>query len=367
MYDELERELVDNRKTSKEQLVEFIERDIGVRMTEMSTLLLLQDAKFKESHQVDIVNSFAVTYNEIRRFIDEDLPSLTLTNQKTLFAQVKVQEPELQIIDDAAISTYILTPPTLLKFKKIVPVSSEYFTVAHRDQLTYFAGGYGSTLYRIDESANPVTSLSTLEGENINGLCLYNEKLFILVHPFKVIVTDLNGKTITSWEHSDTISQPINKLVVTGDKVVVPDRSNKCLKVYSLDGQVVKHIPCLQDGEWEEMALCAPDQKSVVVSSCGTSTVFRVNIETGETIWTYTDVDEPGGVVCYQGEYTLVTPLNSEQTEIHILQSDTGRHLGTLIDSEKRSSSSVYDMCISGDTLILPRYDEKKVLYYQLM
>ncbi|XP_067930994.1 E3 ubiquitin-protein ligase TRIM56-like [Watersipora subatra] len=87
MYDELERELVDNKRTSKKQLVEFIERDIGVRMTEMNTLLLLQDAKFKESHQVDIANSFTATYNEIRRFIDEDLPSLKLTNQKTISAQ----------------------------------------------------------------------------------------------------------------------------------------------------------------------------------------------------------------------------------------------------------------------------------------
>ncbi|XP_067930989.1 uncharacterized protein [Watersipora subatra] len=322
MYDELERELVDNRRTSKEQLVEFIERDIGVRMTEMNTLLLLQDAKLKESHQVDIVDSFTATYNEIRRFIAEDLPSLTLTNQKTLFSQIKVQEPELQIVDAAAISTNILTPPTLLKFKKMVPVSSAYFTVAHRDKFTY-AGGPGSTLCRIDESDNLVTSLSSLEGNNINGLCFYNEKLFILVYPFKVIVTEMNGKLITSWHHSDTISD-VNKLIVTGDKVIVPDRSNKCLTVYSLDGRIIKQIPCLQDSEWRTMALCAPDHNSVIVSSSATSRVFRVNIKTGETVWTCTEVDKPGGVACYKGEYILVTPLRSVYTGIHILHADTG-------------------------------------------
>ncbi|XP_067929470.1 uncharacterized protein [Watersipora subatra] len=366
MYDDLERQLVENRRTSKEQLVEFIERDIGVRMTEMNTLLLLQDAKFKDSHQVDIINSFTVTYNEIKRFIDEDLPSLTLTNQRTLSAQVKVQEPELQIVDDAAISTNLLTPPSLLKFKKVVPVPSAYFTVAYRDKFTY-VGGVGAGLNRIDELASLVTSLSTLEGNNINGLCFYNEKLFILVHPFKVLVTDLNGKLITSWDHSDSISKPINKLVVTGDKLVVPNRSNNCMTVYSLDGQVIKHIPCLQDGEWGMMALCAPDHKSVIVSSSATSTVFRVNIKTGETVWTCAEGDKPGGVACYEGDNILVTPLRSVYADIRILQAETGKHLGRLIDSEKRRSSGVYDMCISGDTLIIPRYDEKKVLYSQLL
>ncbi|XP_067930462.1 uncharacterized protein [Watersipora subatra] len=334
-------------------------------MTEMNTLLLLQDAKFKESHQVDIINGFAAAYNEIRRFIDEGLPSLTLTNQKSLCAQAKEQEPELQMVDDAAISTNFLTPPTSLNLQKLVPVPSTYYTVAHSDKLAY-AGGYGSTLYRIDESDNTVTSLSSLERRHIDGLCLYNDKLYTLVYPYKVIVTDLNGKLITSWDHSDSISD-VNKLVVTGDKVVVPNRSNKCLTVYSLNGQIIKHIPCLQDGEWRTMAMCALNQKSVVVSSCKTSTVFSVNIETGETMWTCTEMDTPGGVACYKGEYIVVTPLNSTHTELYILQSDTGKHLGTLIDSEERSRSTVYDMCISGDTLIITRGDEKKVLYYQLM
>ncbi|XP_067931190.1 transcription intermediary factor 1-beta-like [Watersipora subatra] len=158
-YDELERELVDNRRTSKEQLVEFIERDIGVKITEMNTLLLLLDAKFKESHQVDLIKSFTETYNEIRRFIDEDLPSLTLTNQKSLGAQDTTEELELKIVDGAAISVFLLSPPTSLKLKKEVPVSSAYYTVAHTNEFTYAAGD-GPTLYRIDESANSVTLLT---------------------------------------------------------------------------------------------------------------------------------------------------------------------------------------------------------------
>ncbi|XP_067929316.1 uncharacterized protein [Watersipora subatra] len=269
------------------------------------------------------------------------------------------------MVDDSAASVQLIMPPTSLKLMKEVPAEELFYTVAHSDEFTY-AGGVESTLYRIDESDNSVTLLSSLEGEYIEGLCLYNERLYILVDPYKVSVTKMNGKLITSWDHSDS-NNDVNKLVVTGDKVVVPDRSNKRLTIYSLDGHIIKHIPCLQDGEFRTMALCAPDQKSVVVSSHETSTVFRVNIETGETMWTCTEVNDPSGVACYKGEYILVTPLNSDHTEIHILQADTGRHVGKLIDSKERGSSSVLDMCVSGDTLIIPRCNDKTVLYYQLM
>ncbi|XP_067931235.1 uncharacterized protein [Watersipora subatra] len=364
-YDELERELVDNRRTSKEQLVEFIERDIRARMTEMNTLLCLQDAKFKESHQVDLIKSFTETYNAIRRFIDEDLPSLTLTNQKSLCAQDTTEKLELKIVDGAAISIFPLSPPTSLKLKKKVLVSSAYCTVAHSNEFTYAAGD-GPTLHIIDESANSVNLLTLPKISCIDGLFLYNGRLYIVAYPYKVLVADLNGNLITSWSLPESASDYVNKLVVTGDKVIVPDSSNKCFTVYSLDGRVFRHISCPQKGKWSKMALCAPDDKSVVVSSNTTSTVFRVNIATGETMWTCTAVDNPGGVACYKGEYILVTPLNSKRTEIHILQADTGRYLGKLTDPKPRTSSQVTDLCVSGDNLIIPRQTEKTVLHYEL-
>ncbi|XP_067930973.1 E3 ubiquitin-protein ligase TRIM56-like [Watersipora subatra] len=175
-YDELERELIDNRRTSKEQLVEFIERDIGVRMTEINTLLLLQDAKFKDSHQVDIVNSFTDAYPEIRRLFDEALPSLTLTNQKTLLSQAKMQELEVQMVDDAAITVHLLSPPTSLELKKEIPVGFSCHAVTHSKKFTN-AGGDGPNLYRIHESANSVTLLTSLEGKRIDDLCVYNDRL----------------------------------------------------------------------------------------------------------------------------------------------------------------------------------------------
>ncbi|XP_067929517.1 transcription intermediary factor 1-beta-like [Watersipora subatra] len=365
-YDNLERELLENRNKSKEQLIEFMEREIGLRMTEINTLLLIQDARFRDAHQVDIAEGYATTANELKRFIDEDLPSFKLTNQKALSALAEAREIELKMVDAAAIPVSQLLPPTSLKFKNIVNNVGQCYTVCQYDGFTYVGGG-GSTVYKIDESDSSVTSFSSIKGiQAITALCVCNDKLYILTHPGKVVVTDMNATQISSWVHPDECTY-VNKLVVTGEKVVVPVRSNKRLTVYSLDGQVIKHIPCLQDGEWGTMALYAPDHESVVVSSHNTSKVFRVNIETGEVMWTSTAVTYPGGVACYTKKYILVTPLRSDPTEIHILHADTGHYIGKLVDTEKRGSSGMPDLYVTGDTLIVPRMNQKTVLYYQLL
>ncbi|XP_067930743.1 uncharacterized protein [Watersipora subatra] len=365
-YDDLEKDFLENRRRSKDQLVNFMESEVGVRMTEINTLLLQQNNRFKDAHKVDSAEGYAATANEIQRFIDEDLPSFKLTNQKALSTQAEAREIELKMVDAVDIPVCQLFPPTSLMFNNVVDNVVECHSVCNYDEFTY-VGGVGSTVYKIDDSDSSVTSISSIEGiDNVNGLSVYNEKLYILVYPYKVIITDMNATKITSWVHPDK-SDHANKLVVTGEKVVVPDRSNKRLTVYSLDGQVIKYIPCLQDGELQAMALCALDQRFVVVSSANTSTVFRVNIETGEVMWTSTAVTKPGGVTCYTKKYILVTPLASDPTEIHILHADTGNHVGKLVNREKSVYSGVYDLCVAGDTLIVPRRSQKALLYYQLI
>ncbi|XP_067929522.1 uncharacterized protein [Watersipora subatra] len=342
-----------------------MEREVGLRMTEINTLLLIQDARFKEAHQVDIVEGYATTAKELQRFIDEDLPSFKLTNQKALSTLAEAREIELNMVDAAVIPVSQPLPPTSLKFKKVVENVGQCFTVCQHDGFTY-VGGAESIEYKIDESDSSVTSLLFIEDvKRIHGLCECNDKLYILA-PGKVVVTDMNGTLITSWAYS-VKSAYVNKLVVTGENVVVPDRSNKRFTVSSLDRQVIKYITCPQVGGWDTMTLCALDHDSVVVSSCDTSTVFKVNIETGEVMWTSTAVNEPGGVACYMKKYILVTPVISDHTEIHILHTDTGHHIGKLVDTEKRGSSEVLDLCVTGDTLIVPRRHQKAVLYYQLV
>ena len=69
------------------------------------------------------------------------------------------------------------------------------------------------------------------------------------------------------------------------------------------------------------MAVCGDN--SVVVSDYGTRSVFRVDIDSGEVMWTSKHVTKPQGVVCYKNRYVLITNQNSD-TRIWILDVDNG-------------------------------------------
>ena len=108
-----------------------------------------------------------------------------------------------------------------------------------------------------------------------------------------------------------------------GDKVVVPDGAKKSLTVYSLDGKLIKNIPCpnISTGGHKAMAVCGDN--SVVVSDRERESVFKVDIDSGEVKWTSKHVTAPQGVVCYKDRYVLVSSCNTD-TKIWILDVDTG-------------------------------------------
>ena len=115
---------------------------------------------------------------------------------------------------------------------------------------------------------------------------------------------------------------------------MVPDGAKKSLTVYSLDGELIKDIPCpgISTYYYKAMAVCGDN--SVVLTDTGTKSVFRVDIDSGEIMWTSKHVTRPQGVVCYRNRYVLVTNDNSDtrvwildgftDTRIWILDVDTG-------------------------------------------
>jgi len=156
----------------------------------------------------------------------------------------------------------------------------------------------------------------------VHSVAIFDEKLFTLVNskPYKVTVHDLSGKLLTSWTHFE-IEHHYSKLAVVSDQVVIPDRENKKLTVYSLTGEVIKHIQChLLSPNW--VSMCAVDNLSVVVSEYETSKVFKMNIPSGEVKWTSQDVPNPEGVT-YHGGRVFVTNC-SNTTRVWILDVNTG-------------------------------------------
>ena len=100
-----------------------------------------------------------------------------------------------------------------------------------------------------------------------------------------------------------------HQITIVSNQVVVPDYKNKQLTVYSLAGEVIKHITCPQLSGYElnvGASACAVDNNSIIVTDYNTSKVFKVNISTEETVWMCDDVAKPQAVAIYEKDYVCV-------------------------------------------------------------
>lgn len=160
----------------------------------------------------------------------------------------------------------------------------------------------------------------------VHSVAVYKDRLYTLVYgnPYIVTVHDLTGKLISSWTHSD-ITQffCFNKLTIVNNQIVIPDRQNKMLVVYSLTGEVQKQIEC-NLLRASSVSLCAAKSYSVVVSDLESSKVFKVNLSSGEVEWISERVTKPLGVTYYRQNKVLVTNTSTACTRVWILDGETG-------------------------------------------
>ena len=106
---------------------------------------------------------------------------------------------------------------------------------------------------------------------------------------------------------------PENIIVIAGSGQLV---------LYSPTGELLSRTPCeLRTGEYIGMAIVGDD--SVVLSVRDSNIVFRIDIVSGEVMWTSKHAEVSKGVVCYKNRYVLVTNCNPD-TWISILDADTG-------------------------------------------
>jgi len=197
------------------------------------------------------------------------------------------------------------TSPKQLTLLHTIPVSGYCSSVCSYQGNTYVGLGDGVDI--IEGNNQSGRKFITATGR-IHSVAVYKDRLYTLQNalkvgdPYTVTVHDLTGKLITSWTHSDAITflLDFNKLTVNNDQAVLPDRLNKRLVVYSLTGEVQKHISCLLLST-NEVSVCAVDDICVVVSDCKSSRVFKMNILCGEVEWTSEHVTGPQGVTCKEG------------------------------------------------------------------
>ena len=160
-------------------------------------------------------------------------------------------------------------------------------------------------------------------GGFVSSIEVYQNELFVMsVSTQNIMVYDFDKTLKRSWFH-DSYSNNFTKLRVVNDQVVVPGRSEKTLAVYGLQGNLLKEIACPNmSNYWKALTVCGDD--SVILSDYQANSVSRININSGEVMWTSEHVQKPQGVVCYKNRYVLVTNQNSN-TRIWILDIKTGK------------------------------------------
>ena len=223
--------------------------------------------------------------------------------------------------------------PTLLE---TVQLPAAPLCICHYKRSTY-VGLENSTVARIDSNYKLYESFISYPSYAVQSLAIYKGNLYMLLHKpssplnsmlrglamsCKVRVCDMYGRETTHWYHSCS-GFYCNVLTVVSDQVVIADPPNKRVTVYSLTGQILRHVPCPLLSNLNTTATCAGDGDFIIVSDRGSSQVFRFNINTGDVMWTYKGLHEPQGVTCYR----RVVVVTSDDGSVKILDVKTGESL----------------------------------------
>ena len=154
------------------------------------------------------------------------------------------------------------------------------------------------------------------------GTRIYQNRIYCLMKgtPSIMFVFNLKGKVVAKWEHESTGRWYYNFVIVL-DQVIIPDRHQKQLKFYSLEGKLVSNVACPQISDhWID--ICIADSSSIVISDHASSQVFKYDLTTNQTIWTCRDIKAPLGVACYEEQCILVASPRSNA--LKVLSVETG-------------------------------------------
>ena len=172
-------------------------------------------------------------------------------------------------VNPLSLSGSVIPPPTKLTELRKVELPHMCTTVSTYQGSTYVGMDIEpdnrlrecGEIIRIGTDSE-VNSFSEFDG-TIYGLAIDGSMMYTTsgVSPQVVSVHDLNtGKLVRSWNHSKTVQYYSNNLaIVGGENVVIGDRSNKRLSVYTLTGQIINNKPCHKI-QAANMAMSAADK-----------------------------------------------------------------------------------------------------------
>ena len=215
-------------------------------------------------------------------------------------------------------------PPTKLTLIRKVKLPSDCVTVSAYQDCTYVGLGDGRIMRFGQDSA--VTQFATVTVV-MSGMAIDQGLLYTVSGDQdlqSVNVFDCNtGKHVRSRNHTDTIEYYSSKSVVVRNQVVIADKANKVLFVYTLTGQLFEQIPC-QQITGGIVCMSTADNDSIILSDCKSNRVYKISITSGKVLWESDCVVNPQGVTCFNNQYVLVCGWNSGREKIHVLDINTG-------------------------------------------
>ncbi|XP_067940340.1 uncharacterized protein [Watersipora subatra] len=365
-YDTLERQVLENRQESQTKIADFIEDVLLKQWNSLRTHQELLETGTKSNPPAAIVRGFKELKAQLDKITQEHLPKLQLTDQLQLKQIGERRDIELEVTSSHDIiieeqkAPPVQLPKSLTKLSSIQLLAGP-ISICHYKGNTYI-GLYDKTVSRIDID-NKITNKFISTSGPVNFVTCYKERFYTLslTSPYTVGVYSISGELITSWKHPSHVYLS-DMLVIIKDKVLITDPSNTRITTYSLDGQVLHHIPCPLLADSTAVRMCAPDNNSLIISLFRHSKVFKIDRPTQGVLWTLTEVKQPLGLVSY-GEYTLLAAHNNKT--IYIINFTTGKIVSLMVHDDI-AGDYVYSLEVYDSTLLLPKLENKNLSFYKM-
>ena len=197
--------------------------------------------------------------------------ALTLANELVIADKLRIMKRKL---------------PASMQHMKSIPFDAVLSTACYYQGFTYICIN-NKSISRIDGDGNQTKNFLRLPNRPIT-VRAHQDQLLVLIkgQPYQIMVFDLHGQQMKSWNHTDRNASDLgNKLCIIDNQIITVDVTNQRISVYSLEGKTERQIPCSQMQNNAYVSMCAAGDDSVIITTSNPSAVLRFNMSTSAVIW----------------------------------------------------------------------------------
>ena len=214
-------------------------------------------------------------------------------------------------------------PPDSASLIRAVPLKNiDYGDVqlCHDNELIYFGFPMKQSIYIIDKNGASSEFVTLPDGNKIYRMTNMNDKLFVLTYDdWRVLVYSLKGEQIASWQINSY--SLCSSIVTAGEKLVAACKPD--LIVFDEEGRKHKTLSRVNlEGDIYNYSIFPVDSNSIIVVNFAYDNVKRIDIRTGELLWSNTDdISGPLSAV-YDGHGNIL--VFDDIRDIYVLDVSTG-------------------------------------------